>query len=200
MEKKQYASSYVSSKVADTWEALTEFSNPQVTYQTFKDRLFKIYNQVSLRYILSNLDRIISERQCLGLQSLQDLSDFHLHFNAISSYLITNDLLSTCEQSQLYLRVFDESTQNQITMRWWCWPSAVLLKTNTNDRWEVTNSRVASEVQGQDLHVTNDEVERREGEVKVYKCFSTGRREVREYESRTPIVGVLQERELTTRY
>jgi len=116
MEKKQYASSYVSSKVADTWEALTEFSNPQVTYQTFKDRLFKIYNQVSLRYILSNLDRIISERQCLGLQSLQDLSDFHLHFNAISSYLITNDLLSTCEQSQLYLRVFDESTQNQITM------------------------------------------------------------------------------------
>ena len=76
----------------------------------------------------------------------------------------------------------------------------MLLKTNTNDRCEVTNSRVASEVRGQDLHVTNDEVERREGEVKVYECFGTVRREVREYESRMPIVGVLRERELTTRY
>jgi len=55
-------------------------------------------------------------------------------------------------------------------------------------------------VRGQDLRVTNDEVERREGEAKVYECFGTGRREVREYESRTPIVGVIRERELTTRY
>jgi len=36
--------------------------------------------------------------------------------------------------------------------------------------------------------------------VNVYECFGTGGREFREYESRTPIVGVLQERELTTRY
>ena len=69
----------------------------------------------------------------------------------------------------------------------------MLLKTNTNDQCEITNSRVASEVQGQDLHVTNDEVKRREGEVKVYKCFGTERREVREYESHTPIVGILRE-------
>jgi len=52
-EKKQYASSYVSSEVADTWEALTEFSDPQVTYQKFKDQLFEIYNQVSLLLLVS---------------------------------------------------------------------------------------------------------------------------------------------------
>jgi len=42
------------------------------------------------------------------------------------------------------------------------------------------------------------------GEVNVYECFGTGRREfevtrVREYESRTPIVGALRERELTVK-
>jgi hypothetical protein len=33
--------------------------------------------------------------------------------------------------------------------------------THTNDRSEVTNSQVVSEVRGRDLRVTNDEVERR---------------------------------------
>jgi hypothetical protein len=116
-EKKQHATSYVSSEVADSWEALTEFTDPLVTFLAFKNRLFVIYNQVSLRYILSDLDRIIGERQRLGVRSLQDLSEFHLRFNAISTYLIANDLLSSREQSQSYLRVFDEGTQSQITMR-----------------------------------------------------------------------------------
>jgi hypothetical protein len=40
------------------------------------------------------------------------------------------------------------------------------------------------------------------GEVRVYECFGTGRRELRElreFESRMPIVGVLRERELTVK-
>jgi len=74
---------------------------------------------------------------------------------------------------------------------------------HTNDRCEVTNDLRCSEVRGRDLRVTNDEFERREDEVNVYECFGTGGREVREfreYESRTPIIGILRERELTTRY
>ena len=64
---------------------------------------------------------------------------------------------------------------------------------HTNDRCEVTNDLRCSEVQGRDLRVTNDEFERREDEVNVYECFGTGGREFREYKSRMPIVGVLQE-------
>jgi len=74
---------------------------------------------------------------------------------------------------------------------------------HTNDRCEVTDDLRCSEVRGWDLRVTNDEFERREDEVNVYECFGTGGREVREfreYESRTPIIGILRERELTTRY
>ena len=50
------------------------------------------------------------------MRSLQDLLDFHLGFNVISLFLITNQLLSAREQSQAYLHVFDEVLQNRIMM------------------------------------------------------------------------------------
>jgi hypothetical protein len=116
-DMKEYASSYVTSEVADSWEAIPEFSDAAKTFVQFRDRLFEIYNQVSLRYILADVDRLIGERQRLGIRTLQDLSEFHLRFNAISGYLIANQLLSSREQSQCYLRVFDESLQSRIVMR-----------------------------------------------------------------------------------
>jgi hypothetical protein len=116
-EKKQYATSYIKSSVADSWEALPEFTDAQKTYKDFKDRLFELYNQVSLRYILADLDRLVGERQRVGIRSLQDLSEFHLTFNTISTYLLTNSLISSREQSQSYLRVFDDATQTRLVMR-----------------------------------------------------------------------------------
>ena len=116
-EKKQFAVSFVESEVADCWKALPEFLNENKTYAQFKQGLFKIYNQVSLRYILPDLDRLVSERQRAGLSSLQDLAEFHLRFNAIASYLLANQLISAREQSQAYMRVFDDSLQMQVMMR-----------------------------------------------------------------------------------
>ena len=86
-EKKTYATSYVKSNVADSWEVLPEFTNNQKTYKDFKERLFELYNQSSLRYILADLDRLVGERQRVGMRSLQDISDFHLQFITISTYL-----------------------------------------------------------------------------------------------------------------
>ena len=57
---------------------------------------------------------------------------------------------------------------------------------------------VASEVRGRDLRVTNDEFERsiRRGEcLRVLRHLRDERTRFREYESRTPIVGALRERE-----
>jgi hypothetical protein len=116
-EKKRYVTSYLDSDVADTWEALEEFIDATRSYDEFKDRLFNLYNQVSLKYILADLDLLIGERQRLGMRTLQDLSDFHLRFNAISTYLIAEGLLSTREQSQCYLRVFDGNIISGVTMR-----------------------------------------------------------------------------------
>ena len=116
-DKKEYATSYVKAEVAESWEAIPEFADAAKTYAQFRDRLKELYNQTALRYILSDLDRLIGERQRLGMRSLQDLSDFHFRFNVISSFLIANQLLSSREQSQAYLRVFDDALQNRITMR-----------------------------------------------------------------------------------
>jgi hypothetical protein len=116
-EKKEHAVSYVSSDVAETWEAIPEFANPAKTYIDFRDRLFDLYNQATVRYILQDLDRLIGERQRLGMRSLRDLSEFHLSFNAISAFLLAKNLLSAREQSQCYIRVFEDSLQNQIIWR-----------------------------------------------------------------------------------
>jgi hypothetical protein len=116
-EKKEYATSYVRSNVADSWEALPEFTNEQKTYQDFKERLYELYNQSSLRYLLADLDRLVGERQRVGMRSLQDISEFHLQYITISTYLLTNSLVSTRELSQSYLRVFDEAFQTRILMR-----------------------------------------------------------------------------------
>jgi hypothetical protein len=51
------------------------------------------------------------------MRSLKDLTDFHLHFNAISLYLLVNQLISARKQSQSYLRIFEDSLQACITMR-----------------------------------------------------------------------------------
>jgi hypothetical protein len=45
------------------------------------------------------------------------LTDFHLKFNVISTYLISTDLLSKREQSQSYLHIFDLTLLNNIQMR-----------------------------------------------------------------------------------
>jgi hypothetical protein len=116
-EKKEYATSYVKSNVADSWEVLPEFTSELKTYQDFKDRLYELYNQSSLRYLLADLDRLVGERQRVGIRSLQDISEFHLQFIIISTYLLTNNLVSTRELSQSYLRVFDEVFQTHVLMR-----------------------------------------------------------------------------------
>ena len=116
-DKKHFATIYVEASTADSWEALSEYSDPDKTYADLKRKLQQIYNQGEMRYILADLDCLIGERQRIGMRTLQDLSDFHLRFNAISGNLIANQLLSAREQSQSYIRVFDESLQARVTMR-----------------------------------------------------------------------------------
>jgi len=80
-------------------------------------KLLELYHQVTLKWILTNLDHLIGERQRLGIRSLQELSEFHLKYNAVSTYLINSDLLSRREQSQSYFRVFDTTLHASILMR-----------------------------------------------------------------------------------
>lgn len=117
IDKKKYTVAYVDVDTADTWVYIPEYGDATKTYHDFKDVLSNLYRQTALKYIITDLDRLIGERQRIGVRTLLELTDFHLKFNAISTYLITADLLSKREQSQSYLRVFDPVLLNNIQMR-----------------------------------------------------------------------------------
>ena len=73
----------------------------------FKSRLFNLYYLNIPRYNITNLERLVSDQFRGGFHSLQDLSEYHLQFNAISSHLLHHGLPSLHEQSQMYLQAFD---------------------------------------------------------------------------------------------
>ncbi len=103
LEKKDFATSFLEADIADCWEALPEFINATKMYAQFRYRLFDLYNQITDRYSLHNLARLIADQNSSGIQSLQELSTFHLRYNMISLYLIDQGILSSHKQSQQYL-------------------------------------------------------------------------------------------------
>jgi len=117
LEKKDFATSFLKNDIADCWEALPEFIDPAKTYTQFTYRLLDLYNQITDRYTIHDLARLVSDHVQTSIRSLQDLSAFHLRYNTISAYLIGQDFLSLREQSQQYLRVFDAAQQSQIDLR-----------------------------------------------------------------------------------
>ncbi len=116
LEKKEYTSSYPSWNVASSWETLPEYTDASKSYTNLKDRLLDLYNQSTMRYTYSDLERLVSEQSRLHLRSLQDLSEFHLHFNTLSTHLLEIGILSKREESLMYLQAFDVSLQSQIKL------------------------------------------------------------------------------------
>jgi len=117
LEKKTYVTSYVDYELAEYWEALPEFRNASKTYIDLRDRLLDFYHQRLFKYTVSDLDRIVDDCACIGFSSLQHLSDFHMQFNKVASYLASIGLLSLLEQSQTYLRAFDPVLSSQISIQ-----------------------------------------------------------------------------------
>jgi len=116
LKKKSYVISYAEFEIAELWEALPEYRDASTSYIDLRTCLLSFYHQNLLKYVASDLDRVIQECQHVGFHSLHDLSAYHLHFNAISSYLVSVDLLSPREQSQAYLRAFDAALSHRISI------------------------------------------------------------------------------------
>ena len=117
LEKKTYTTSFLKCDLADQWEALEEFLDTTQTYADFKSSLVDVYNLNLPRHTLSDLQRLVSDQFRSGFRSLQDLTAYHLRFNAISSHLLNFGLLSSREQSHLYLQAFDTLIQPRIDLR-----------------------------------------------------------------------------------
>src|SRR6266545_1101265 len=111
LEKKDFATSFLNADIAEFWEALPEFISTTTTYLQFRYRVLDLYNQIH------DLERLVSDHVQSGIRSPQDLSAFHLRYNAISMFLIEQGFLSLCEQTQHYLRAFDAARQSQIELQ-----------------------------------------------------------------------------------
>src|SRR6266545_8246601 len=61
LEKKDYATSFPKGDIAECWEALPEFIDPAKTYAQFKHRLLDLYNQITDRYAIYDLERLVSD-------------------------------------------------------------------------------------------------------------------------------------------
>ena len=107
-EKKKHVLRYVEFDVEQIWKTFPEYSDPTKTYTAFKNAILVHYPDASGDYVYSlrDMDLLIGERQRLGISTTTDLSDYHLKFISITSWLIEKKQLGSLEQERGYLRAF----------------------------------------------------------------------------------------------
>ena len=107
-EKKKHVLRYVEFDVEQIWKTFPEYSDPTKTYTAFKNAILVHYPDASGDYVYSlrDMDLLIGERQRLGISTTTELSDYHLKFISITSWLIEKKQLGSLEQERGYLRAF----------------------------------------------------------------------------------------------
>jgi hypothetical protein len=116
-EKKDYVISYIDASLADLWEGIPSFKSATATYDTFKAAVLACYTDNDRKYNVSDLDMLIGERQRLGIRSLNELSEYHLRFQAVTSYLLEKKLIGKIEQFNAFVRSFSPAFWKDISRR-----------------------------------------------------------------------------------
>jgi hypothetical protein len=116
-EKKDYVISYVDASLADLWEGIPSFKSATSTYDDFKAAVLECYTDQDRKYNVSDLDMLIGERQRLGIRSLNELSEYHLRFQAVTSYLLEKKLIGEIEQFNAFVRSFSATFWKDISRR-----------------------------------------------------------------------------------
>jgi hypothetical protein len=90
---------YVDFSTKQIWKTFPEFLDDNKTYQNFKDGILVHYPDASGDFVYSirDMDLLIGKRQCLGINSTKDLSDYHLQFTVITTWLISKGQLGDLE-------------------------------------------------------------------------------------------------------
>src|ERR1700678_1484765 len=114
-EKKKQVIYYTDFDTEQLWKYLPEFDDPTINYADFKDVIMDYYPEAAeFLYSITDIDSLTDERQRLGMASVQDLSDYHLQFLAITTWLIKKGQLSELEQGRAYIRAFPAQLQSTI--------------------------------------------------------------------------------------
>ena len=122
-DKKKHVLRYVEFDVEQIWKTFPEFSDVTKSYDAFKAAILVHYPDASGDYVYSlrDMDLLIGERQRLGISTTTELSEYHLKFISITSWLIEKKQLGTLEQERGYLRAFQPrllaSINNRLQMK-----------------------------------------------------------------------------------
>ena len=81
---------YVDLELEEIWERYPEYKDSNKSYANFKQAILDHYPDATgdYMYSLSDLDTLVGERYHIGIRTLDDLTDFHNRFEAISSWLL----------------------------------------------------------------------------------------------------------------
>ena len=104
-DKKQYVLHYVDFETEQAWKCLPEYSSATASYADFKDAILYFYPEASGSsiYSLRDLDILLSTTQSLGVFTASQLSEYHLQFLAITTFLIKEQQLDELEQRRSYI-------------------------------------------------------------------------------------------------
>lgn len=118
-ERKRQLLRYVDFDVEQMWKTLPEYADAAKTYQDFKKAILVHYPDATGDYIYSlrDMDVLIGESQRVGISSLSQLSEFHMQFQAITSWLISKHQLGDLEQQRGYVRAFQPALLASVTSR-----------------------------------------------------------------------------------
>ena len=116
---KQQVLCYVNFNTEQIWKTFPEFIDNNKTYNDFKDAVLVHYPDASGDFVYSirDMDLLIGERQQVGITSTKDLSNYHLQFIAITTWLIRKGQLGDLEQQRAYIQAFQPSLLNVIMNR-----------------------------------------------------------------------------------
>ena len=113
-EKKRLALRYIDFDTEQAWKSFPEYSNATTTYSDFKETVLGFYPDI---YSLGDMEHLVSNAQRTAISTISQLSDFHLQFLAISSWLIKEQQIDRFEQRRSYIRAFGPQLLSAIHRR-----------------------------------------------------------------------------------
>jgi len=118
-DKKKQVLRYVDFDTEQIWKTFPEYNDGTKTYDDFKTAIIDHYPDAAgdFVYSLRDIDLLVGERQRLGVNTSKDLSDYHLQFMAITSWLIDKEQLGKLEQQRAYVRGFQPQLLTSIMNR-----------------------------------------------------------------------------------
>src|SRR5271155_4752155 len=118
-KKKKLAVRYTDFDTEQIWKSFPEFKSPSIPYEEFKKTILFHYPKASgdFFYSIGDMNLLISERRRVGITSARDLSDYHLEFMAMTTWLIEKKHLGNLEQRRAYIRGFQSQLLTAITDR-----------------------------------------------------------------------------------